>query len=218
GLVSCASPSSPKVTRTSSSGSGTGSERSITASMRLKMAVLAPMPSANDSTATVVKPGLRSSPRKAWRRADMGERVRGSGRLSAYLEAVLLELGGQLRGFGAAHVLDDLAVEELDAALRVLLVARVVGDHHDGGAPLMELPQQVHHCLTVAAVEVASGLVREEHAGAAGNGTSHCDALLLAAGQLRGIVVGAGGHPHALERFVYPLAALALRHATIGER
>ena len=38
----------------------TGSERSMTASIRLKMAVLAPMPSASESSATMVTPGERS--------------------------------------------------------------------------------------------------------------------------------------------------------------
>ena len=47
--------------RTRSSGCGTGSDRSSASLTRLKMAVLAPMPSASDRTATAVNPGLFTS-------------------------------------------------------------------------------------------------------------------------------------------------------------
>lgn len=50
-------------------GSRTGSMRSITASIRLKIAVFAPMPSASDRTATAAKAGLRRSVRTAYRRS-----------------------------------------------------------------------------------------------------------------------------------------------------
>jgi hypothetical protein len=50
---------------TSRCGSSTGSERSITALRMLKMAVLAPMPSARDSTAVAAKPGLARRVRRA---------------------------------------------------------------------------------------------------------------------------------------------------------
>jgi hypothetical protein len=53
------------VTCTSSSGRSTGSERSITASTRPKMAVFAPIPSPSDSTATSAKPGFVRSERSA---------------------------------------------------------------------------------------------------------------------------------------------------------
>ena len=49
--------------RTSWSGSEKGSGRSISASIALKIAVFAPMPSASVSTATTVKPGLFRSER-----------------------------------------------------------------------------------------------------------------------------------------------------------
>src|SRR5271168_4915847 len=50
-------------------GSSTGSGFRNTASVRVKMAVLAPMPSASDSTATNVNPGLRASVRKPYFRS-----------------------------------------------------------------------------------------------------------------------------------------------------
>ena len=53
----------PMVTRRSASRYGRG--RSSTASTTLKMALLAPIPSASVSTTARVKPGLRRSARKA---------------------------------------------------------------------------------------------------------------------------------------------------------
>ena len=46
-----------------SSGRSTGSGFSSTASKSVKIAVLAPMPSESESTATIVKPGVRASMR-----------------------------------------------------------------------------------------------------------------------------------------------------------
>ncbi len=53
----------------SSSGFLTGSDLSTTASKRLKIAVVAPMPSASVSTATIVKAGAFSSPRMEYRKS-----------------------------------------------------------------------------------------------------------------------------------------------------
>ena len=47
----------------------TGSERSRKSLTRLKIAVLAPMPSASESTATEANPGFSRSSRAAWRRS-----------------------------------------------------------------------------------------------------------------------------------------------------
>ena len=58
-------PAIRRVICTSRSGSFTGRARSITALIRLKMAALAPMPSASESTATAANPGFRRSVRTA---------------------------------------------------------------------------------------------------------------------------------------------------------
>src|SRR5436190_19562921 len=55
--------------RTICSGCATGSERSITESIRLKMAVFAPMPSAKVSTPIMVKPGRLIRLLIPWRRS-----------------------------------------------------------------------------------------------------------------------------------------------------
>src|ERR1700736_2006507 len=57
----------PTITR--ALGSCTGSWRSITALISVKIAVLAPMPSARQPTATAVKPGVRRRVRRAYLRS-----------------------------------------------------------------------------------------------------------------------------------------------------
>src|SRR5580700_11180239 len=55
------------VKMTNRSGSFTGGGRSRTAFTKLKIAVLAPIPSASERTATSVNPGDRRNPRRAYR-------------------------------------------------------------------------------------------------------------------------------------------------------
>jgi hypothetical protein len=50
---------------TTESGSAIGSGRQRTASSAVKIALVAPMPSASDSTAVIAKPGLRRKDRTA---------------------------------------------------------------------------------------------------------------------------------------------------------
>ena len=58
-----------RVVWTRRAGSFTGRDRSISALIRLKTAVFAPMPSARDTTETARKPGLRRRAREAWRKS-----------------------------------------------------------------------------------------------------------------------------------------------------
>ena len=60
-------PAGPSVRNcTICSGCETGKERNSTESMRLKIAVFAPMPSASVSTAIAVKPGRFNKPLIPW--------------------------------------------------------------------------------------------------------------------------------------------------------
>jgi hypothetical protein len=56
-------------TSTRRSGSGTGSDFIITARIRLKIAVFAPMPRASDTAITTARPGLRPMLRTVYRRS-----------------------------------------------------------------------------------------------------------------------------------------------------
>ena len=95
---------------------------------------------------------------------------------------------------------DDAAVEEVNVAIGVAGVARIVRDHADGRAALMQLVQQVHHRLAALRIEVAGRLVGEQNDRLAGDGARDGDALLLSAGQLTGQMLRAMRHADALER------------------
>src|SRR5258708_40379162 len=56
-----------------------------------------------------------------------------------------------LFGDGHRHALfDDATVEEVNAALGVACVARIVGDHADRRAGRMQFLQQIHHGFAAA--------------------------------------------------------------------
>ena len=67
---------------TNRAGSSTGNDRNIRASMMLKMAVFAPMPSASDNTAVAVNAGLPNSERIPKRRSRMTVSIRVSRSIS----------------------------------------------------------------------------------------------------------------------------------------
>src|SRR5208283_1939156 len=76
----------------------------------------------------------------------------------------LCSLGGNGVGEGFFY---DFAVEEMHGALGVVGVARVVGDHADGGAGGVDILEQVHDRVTVLGVEVSGGLIGQENHGIA---------------------------------------------------
>ena len=70
---------------------------------------------------------------------------------------------------------DNTAVEEVDAALGVTRVPRIVRDHADRRTRRMELLQQIHDGLAAARVQVSGRLVREQHERLAGDRARHAD-------------------------------------------
>src|SRR5258706_11767679 len=87
--------------------------------------------------------------------------------------------GGSLV-FGDSHLclfLDDAAVEDMDAAVGVPRVARVVCHHADRGAGAMQLAEQVHDRFAAARIEVSGRLVREQNQRLAGHRARDSDAL-----------------------------------------
>ena len=96
--------------------------------------------------------------------------------------------------------LDDLAVEQVNLTLRVLCIAIVVRHHADGRSAGVQFLEQVHHLLAIRRVEVTGRFVSKQDRGIAGNGAGHGHALLLTAGELRGIVLHAVRHADTLER------------------
>jgi hypothetical protein len=98
-----------------------------------------------------------------------------------------------------------------------------MADQHDRGAELApHLPQHLHHLLAVAGVQGRGRLVAQQDPGLGRERPGDRDALLLPAGELRGVLVAVVGHPHELEHLQRPLpAASALepqRQRDVGER
>ena len=85
---------------------------------------------------------------------------------------------------GNRGVRDHTAVADLHDALGALGDVRLVRDHHDRHAAVVELLEQGEDLLGDAAVEVARRLVGEEHAGVRDERPCDRDALLLAARHL----------------------------------
>src|SRR5258706_5389242 len=124
---------------------------------------------------------------------------------------------GSGRGDGRA-LLDDAAVEQVDAALGVPGVARIVRHHAEGGAASVQLAQELHHGLAALRSEVAGRLVGQEDQRIAGDGAGHGDTLLLPARELARQVSRAMRHADPLQRLVHPLAPLLGLHAAVSER
>ena len=93
-----------------------------------------------------------------------------------------------------------------------------MGDHDDGGATGVEFLEQAEYLLAVGTVEVARRLIGEDHVGARHDGARYGHALLLAAGQLMGEVLGAVGDVHAAHGLGDALLALSRRDAHVEQR
>jgi hypothetical protein len=118
----------------------------------------------------------------------------------------------------AAFVLLDLAVADVDGAVRVLGDVALVRDQDDGVAVRVQPLEQAHDLLARGAVQVAGGLVRQQdgrgHHESAGDG----DALALAARQLVRAVVDALAQLDHLQRLAGAGETLFLGDAGVDER
>ena len=93
-----------------------------------------------------------------------------------------------------------------------------MGDHHDGGALLVQLGEQVHHLLAILGVEVAGGLVGEDELGVGDYGAGDGHALLLSARELLREVLGPVGDGHSLHHGRDPLLALRGADVQVAQR
>jgi hypothetical protein len=96
--------------------------------------------------------------------------------------------------------IDHPAVEQMDCAVGVKRVSRVVRDHANRCAFAMQLPKKVHHGFAVSRIEVSSRLVRKQDGRLSAQGARDSNALLLTSGKLGRVVLHAMRHPDFLER------------------
>ena len=143
----------------------------------------------------MVSPSTRVPARKATP-STTAEQVASRRRLWAPMDLrVVRHIGAQLPrarhalehalGGRGLHVVDDPAVGQEHDGVGVGRGRRVVGDHDDGLAHVVDgLPHEGEDLAAAAGVEVAGRLVGEDDLGPAGQRPGHGDPLLLAARQL----------------------------------
>ena len=88
--------------------------------------------------------------------------------------------------------------------MEVLDQSVLVGDHEHRGAPAVDLAEQVHNLEGQGGVDIPGGLVRHDHAGVVHQGPGQTHPLLLAAGELGGIVLRLVLQPHQAEDVRHP--------------
>jgi hypothetical protein len=85
----------------------------------------------------------------------------------------------------------DAPMVKFDPTIGETRDSRIVGDHHDGAALVVEVAQQAKNDLLVVLVEIPRGLVRQDDLGVVDECASDADTLLLAARHVRRQVVSA---------------------------
>ena len=102
---------------------------------------------------------------------------------------------------------DDLAVADLDDALGMAGHVHVVRDQDDGVTGGVQLFQDAQHFLAGVRVQRAGRLVGQDDLAAVHQRPRDADALLLAARQLAGAVIGTVAQAQAPEQFAGALVA-----------
>jgi hypothetical protein len=107
-----------------------------------------------------------------------------------FIELIIVAELGSAAG-GEALLGSDVAVLEFDEAVGHARHDGIVGDHDDGVALCVELAKVSEDDLLIFLVEVAGGFVSEQDGRLVDEGAGDADALLFAAGELRGQMRGA---------------------------
>src|SRR5918995_153077 len=109
-------------------------------------------------------------------------------------------------------------VEEVEVALRLGDVARIVRGNANGGAVGVQFGEHPHQRLAAGRIQVAGWLVGEKDRWTPGDRTRDRHELLMAARQLSGPLPGSCRHSYPLERSFHPLPALGGIRAAARER
>src|SRR5690242_12249665 len=160
-------------------GSGVSSSELTT----VKIAVLAPIPRASVSTATVVNAGRCATV------------------LSAYRRSLSMPV---------APSIHDPAIFQLDDSVSVLGILLGVRHLHDRRAVRIELLEELHDLLSLARVQIPGRLVGENQGRLVNQRARHRHELLLATGELSRIEILLGHDPEAIERVRHEALALPL--------
>ena len=78
-------------------------------------------------------------------------------------------------------MLYDPPIEEINHAIRVISVPRIVGYHADRRSALMKLAEEIHHRFAVLGIEIAGRFVGEQNRRIASDSPRYRHALLLTA-------------------------------------
>ena len=121
--------------------------------------------------------------------------------------------GGGARGLG----LQQHAVADVQHPLGVGGNFRLVGNHHNGDALLVELLENLHNLLAGFCIQGAGGLVGQQHLGVVHNGAGNGHPLALAAGELGGLKIHPVPQAHTLQGLAGNLQALLAAHPGVEQ-
>src|SRR3954454_6375890 len=168
------------------------SNERLIVSVKTYVPAISVTPSATASAVRISRSFRANSPRRATLRMGSADRLH--------------EIQDVLGGVRLSAVVDDLAVGEHEQAVGVGGGRRVVRDHDDGLAELVDgAAQEVEHLTGGLRVEVAGRLVGEDDGGLARERAGHRDALLLAARELGRPVGEAVAQADGVDELVEPL-------------
>ena len=160
--------------------------------LRLRVSEKIRVPTTNATPSTIANVLISSRTLRA-SRLLRAARITGRCRARSASSVIRAMISSTPLAVGLAQLVDDPAVGEEDDPVGVGRGDRVVGDHHDGLAVGVDgVAEQLQHLGARPGVEVAGGLVGEDDARAAHQRPGDRHALLLAAGELVGLVARAG--------------------------
>jgi hypothetical protein len=115
-------------------------------------------------------------------------------------------------------IFNDPPVAKRHHAMRKIGDVTLVGNHYDGHAPGIQLLQQSHHLTAGQRVQGPGRLIGKYQHRIVDQGARNGHALLLAAGELRRVVMAAFGQPYLGETRSRALFALFRWNTAVQQR
>src|SRR5579862_4225064 len=118
-----------------------------------------------------------------------------------------------------AGVVDDQAIPHVEHAITVSSGFGIVGDHDDGLTEIfVQLPENFKNGVGTTSIEIAGGLISKDDFRLVDEGAGDGHALLLAAGEFRGLVIEASGDAEELGEDVEAVRIEAVTVNVLSER